>query len=55
LASMSPKLVSAHGPRRDRGEKAANIREKCYGRKPKGAVIGKTEFVAEGARFEPRI
>jgi hypothetical protein len=32
--------------------RARNIREKCQGRKRKGAAIGKTEFVAEGGGFE---
>jgi hypothetical protein len=49
---MSLEMVSAHRPCRDRDEKAPNIREKCYGRKQKGAVIGKTEFLAERAGFE---
>jgi PAS domain S-box-containing protein len=51
-ASMRPKLVSAQRTRCDRGGKARNIREKCQSRKQEGAATGKTEFLAEGARFE---
>jgi hypothetical protein len=51
---MSPKLVSAQRPRCDRGGKARNIREKCQGRKQKGAATGKIEFLAvEAVWVEP--